>query len=95
MYQTGPAQPSMFIYIRNTTPAGGTAVIRLMDMYGLTLLIEKMQVAEGLTNVGVYGLIGLSPGGYALQVRYDGQQISRRIVKPADKEGETRSINLT
>jgi hypothetical protein len=69
------------ISIDLTSPADGTALINLLDIYGRFIRQEKVSVNQGLNTFTLYGLGGLSNGAYALQVQYTDKLISRKLIK--------------
>ena len=71
------------INIDLTTPADGMAVISLVDMYGRFVQRVRQPVSQGLNNLTLYSLGNLSNGTYALQIQYNDQLISKKLVKIA------------
>jgi hypothetical protein len=71
------------IIIDLTTPADGIAVISLVDMYGRFVQKVRRPVSQGLNNLTLYGLGNLANGAYALQIHYNDQLISKKLVKIA------------
>jgi len=69
------------ISIDLTSPGNGAAVISLIDIYGRSVRQERQAVSQGLDNLTLYGLGNLATGTYVLQIRYNDNLISRKVVK--------------
>jgi hypothetical protein len=69
------------ITIDLTVPANGTAVINLVDLYGRYIRRIKQPVTQGLNNLTIYGLGSLPSAAYALQIQYNDQLVSQKLVK--------------
>jgi hypothetical protein len=69
------------ITIDLTTPADGTAVISLVDMYGRFVQRVRQPVTQGLNNLTLFGLGNLPNGTYALQIQCNDRLISKKLVK--------------
>jgi hypothetical protein len=69
------------ISIDFTTPGDGMAIISLVDIYGQFVKKVRQPVYQGLNNLTLYGLGSLSIGTYALQIQYNDQVISKKLVK--------------
>jgi hypothetical protein len=64
-----------------TAPTAGVALVTLVDIYGRVITQVKQTLEQGLNNLTLYGLGALANGAYALQVRYNGQLISTKMLK--------------
>jgi hypothetical protein len=64
-----------------TAPGEGTVLVSLADMYGRYVRHERQPVNQGLNNLSVYGLGYLPAGTYVLQIQYNDQLISKKLVK--------------
>jgi len=64
-----------------TTPGDGVAQITLLDMVGRPIQQSSHAMNQGLNELTIYGLAGLSKGTYIVQVRYADQLVSKKIVK--------------
>lgn len=69
------------IAIDLTVPANGEAVINLVDLYGRYIRRIKQPVTQGLNNLTIYGLGSLPSATYALQIQYNDQVVSEKLVK--------------
>ncbi len=69
------------ISVELTTPGDGLVTLTLVDMYGRYVRRTKNAVGQGLNTLNMYGLGGLPPGTYALQIQYNDQLISKKLVK--------------
>ncbi|HEY4108458.1 T9SS type A sorting domain-containing protein [Puia sp.] len=64
-----------------TAPANGVATISLVDMYGRYLRRVRQSLTQGLNSFTVYDLGSLPPGAYALQIQFNDQLVSQKLVK--------------
>jgi hypothetical protein len=64
-----------------TSPGEGNVVLNLVDMYGRFVRRVKQPVNQGLNNLTIYGLGGLTAGAYALQIQYNDHLVSKKLVK--------------
>ncbi|HMH20230.1 MAG TPA: T9SS type A sorting domain-containing protein [Puia sp.] len=69
------------ISINLTAPGDGPVAIDLVDMYGRTVKQLRQNLNQGLNDLTLYGLGGLSNGTYALRVRYADQVVSKKMLK--------------
>jgi hypothetical protein len=69
------------IALEITAPEDGTALVTLVDMYGRMIRQTREPMGKGLNAVNVDGLGGLASGAYALQVRYGGVVVSKKMLK--------------
>jgi hypothetical protein len=69
------------INIDLTVPADGTAIINLVDLYGRYIRRVRQPVTQGLNNLNLYGLGSLPSATYALQIQYNDQMVSEKLVK--------------
>ncbi len=69
------------ININLTAPGDGMAVISLVDMYGRNIRRVKQPVTQGLNNLKLYGLGNLPCANDALQILYNDQLVSQKLVK--------------
>ena len=64
-----------------TAPADGTAVINLVDLYGRYIRRVQQPVTQGLNSLSLGGLSGLPSATYILQIQYNDQQVTEKVVK--------------
>ncbi len=69
------------INIELTAGAEGTAVINLADLYGRYIRRTQQRVNQGLNNLSFGGLGDLPSAAYILQIQYNGQQVTEKVVK--------------
>ena len=69
------------ISVDMTASVDGTAVISLFDLYGRLIRRELAPVTQGFNTVTMYGLSGLPAATYALQIQYNDQLVSKKLVK--------------
>jgi hypothetical protein len=69
------------INIELTAPADGTAVLNLVDLYGRYIRRTQQPVTQGLNSVSLSGLGGLPSATYILQIQYNDQQVTEKVVK--------------
>jgi hypothetical protein len=69
------------ISVDMTASANGTAVISLVDLYGRLIRREMQPVTQGFNTITMYGLSGLPAATYAMQIQYNGQLVSKKLVK--------------
>ena len=66
-----------------TAPGDCVATICLVDMYGRYLRRVRQSLTQGLNSFTLYDLGSLPPGTYALQIQYNDQLVSKKLVKVA------------
>ncbi|HEV9036835.1 MAG TPA: hypothetical protein VGQ51_09445, partial [Puia sp.] len=59
----------------------GTAILTLVDLYGRVIRRQQQQVTQGYNTVTMFGLSGLPVATYALQIQYNNQLVSEKMVK--------------
>lgn len=64
-----------------TAPGEGTVIVSLADMYGRFVRHVQQPVNNGINNLNLYGLGNLPAGTYVLQIQYNDQLISKKLVK--------------
>jgi hypothetical protein len=69
------------INIDLTTPGDGMVTISLVDMYGRFARRVHQPVSQGLNSFTLYGLGSLANGTYALQIQYNDELISKKLIK--------------
>jgi len=69
------------INVDMTIPTDGIVTFNIVDMYGRYIRRERQAVTQGLNTMTIYGLGGLAPSTYALQIQYNDKQISNKVVK--------------
>ena len=67
-----------------TTPGDGNLQVNLVDMYGRRVKQLTQPVTQGLNNMTMYGLGGLTTGTYILQLQYNDKIITNKMVKLAN-----------
>jgi hypothetical protein len=71
------------INIGLTAPADGTAVLNLVDLYGRYIRRAQQPVTQGLNSLSLGGLGNLPAATYILQIQYNDQQVTEKVVKVA------------
>ena len=69
------------INIELTAPSDGTAVLNLVDLYGRYIRRTQQPVTQGLNSLSLGGLSGLPSATYILQIQYNDQQVTEKVVK--------------
>jgi hypothetical protein len=69
------------ITIDLTSPGEGNVIVSLTDMYGRFVRRVQQPVNQGLNTINLYGLGNLAAGTYAMQMQYNDQLISKKLVK--------------
>lgn len=69
------------ISVDMTASGNGTAILSLVDLYGRLIRREMQPVTQGFNTVTMYGLSGLPAATYALQIQYNDQLVSKKLVK--------------
>jgi hypothetical protein len=69
------------INIELTAPSDGTAVINLVDLYGRYIRRTQQPVTQGLNTLSFGGLGELPAATYILQIQYNDQQVTEKVVK--------------
>lgn len=69
------------IIVGMTSSGNGTAAVTLIDLYGRVIRREMTPVTQGFNTITMYGLSALPAATYAMQVQYNGQLISKKLVK--------------
>lgn len=71
------------INVELTVPSDGTAVFNLVDLYGRYIRRTQLPVTQGLNSLSLGGLSNLPAATYILQIQYNGQQVTEKVVKVA------------
>jgi hypothetical protein len=69
------------INVDMTASGNGTAILTLVDLYGRVIRRQQQQVTQGYNTVSMYGLSSLPAATYALQIQYNNQMVSEKMVK--------------
>jgi hypothetical protein len=69
------------IHLQFTAPGQGLATINLRDMFGRPIRKMQQSIVQGLNDLSIGGLSGLPQGAYVLQMVYNGQVISTKLLK--------------
>jgi len=69
------------IRVDMTASGNGTAILTLVDLYGRVIRRQQQQVTQGYNTVTMFGLSGLPVATYALQIQYNNQLVSEKMVK--------------
>ena len=69
------------INVDMTASGNGTAVLTLVDLYGRVIRRQQQQVTQGYNTVTMFGLSSLPTATYALQIQYNNQLVSEKMVK--------------
>jgi hypothetical protein len=69
------------ISVDMTSSGNGTAVVTLVDLYGRMIRREMQPVTQGFNTITMYSLSGLPAATYVMQIQYNDQMVSKKLVK--------------